>query len=307
MDAIHPELHKPLKRMPTMNPQNRLIRFFGRHGQNLMRTPRIEGATIQNVLDGNLRARIYQPTLTGTRPGLLWIHGGGLVIGALKQDDRLCAQTAAELGITIVSVEYRLAPENPFPAALDDVTAGWHWLLGKAQEWKIDTDRVAIGGESAGGGIAASLVQRLHDESGTHPAAQWLFAPMLDDRTAAQTELDTIDHPVWNNVSNRYGWASYLGHTPGISDVPAYSVPARRENLNGLPPTWLYSGDIELFHDEIQEYASRLKDHGVETQLEIVPGGAHGFENWAHSTELAQSLLRKSWHWLGEQLNTART
>lgn len=300
---VHPELIDPLKRMPKMNPQNRLMRLAGRHAQNLMRTPKIEGVTIQNIRVGDLRLRLYEPAQTQERPGLLWIHGGGLVIGAMKQDDRLCAQTAAQLGITIVSVGYRLAPENPFPAALDDVTAGWRWLVENAEEWNIDTARLVIGGESAGGGIAASLVQRLHDDQGaTQPVAQWLFAPMLDDRTAARTDLDAIEHPVWNNVSNRYGWASYLGQEPGSNEVTPYAAAARRGDLGGLPPTWIYSGDAELFHDEIQDYAARLTAAGVDTQLEIIAGGAHGFENWAHSTALAQSLLRNAHQWLAERL-----
>lgn len=309
--AVHPDLEQPLKRMPGLNPRNRLMRFLGRHGQNLMRTPQIDGVSIRTIRDGSIRARIYRPevsthrpALTEKQPALLWIHGGGLVIGALKQDDRLCAQTAARLGITVVSVAYRLAPEHPFPAALDDVHQGWHWMVSKAPEWNLDADRLAVGGESAGGGIAASLVQRLHDDGGLQPAAQWLFAPMLDDRTAAREELDALHHPVWNNESNRFGWASYLGQAPGSSEVPIHAVPARREDLSGLPPAWLYSGDIELFYDEIADYASRLQAAGVDTECEVVAGGVHGFENWAHSTELAHSLLATAHQWLSRRLGT---
>ncbi|BEL05946.1 hypothetical protein Q0Z83_041370 [Actinoplanes sichuanensis] len=166
----------------------------------------------------------------------------------------------------------------------------------------VDPARIAAGGESAGGGIAASLVQRLHDAGGRQPVAQWLFAPMLDDRTAGRTELDELDHFVWNNNSNRFGWSSYLGRPAGAAEVPAYAVPARRSDLTGLAPAWLYTGDIELFHDEIVEYAARLRDAGVDTVLTIVPGGAHGFENWAATTELATSLLADARAWLGDAL-----
>ncbi|WP_430781686.1 alpha/beta hydrolase [Actinoplanes sp. G11-F43] len=201
-----------------------------------------------------------------------------------------------------MSAEYRLAPESPYPAALDDVSAVWKWMRVNAAGLGVDPDRVAVGGESAGGGIAASLVQRLHDTGGPEPVPQWLFAPMLDDRTAARRELDELDHFVWNNRSNRFGWTSYLGQTAGAAEVPAYAVPARRADLTGLPPAWLYAGDIELFHDEIVEYAGRLRTAGVDTTLTIVPGAAHGFENWAATTPLAAALLDEARIWLDGRL-----
>lgn len=306
MDSIHPELRKPLKRMPSMDPRKRLFRAVGRVGPKLMRTPKLDGVSIESVQDSDFRARIYRPAVPHGA-GLLWVHGGGLVIGALKQDDQLCASTAARTGITVVSVEYRLAPEHSFPAALDDIATGWHWLLDRAADWGLDTDRLGIGGESAGGGLAAALVQRLHDSGGAQPVAQWLFAPMLDDRTATRQDLDPQAHPVWNNAFNHYGWGAYLGQPPGSAEVPAYAVPARREDLTGLPPAWLYAGDIELFHDEINDYAQRLRAAGVDTELEIVPGGAHGFENWAHETELAQSLMRTAQTWIAERLRAEPT
>jgi len=226
---------------------------------------------------------------------------------APKQDDPLCADTAAQLGVTIVSVQDRHAPEHPFPAAFDDVLRAWEWLLTHASGLGIDPARIAIGGESAGGGLAAAAVHRIRDRGGIQPCAQWLFAPMLDDRTAARRELDAGNHPVWNNAVNRFAWASYLGHEPGAAQPPEYAVPARRRDLTGLPPAWLYAGDIELFHHEIVDYADRLRSAGVETQLEIVEGGAHGFENWGRETELARRLLRTAQAWLADRLASKDT
>jgi len=237
---------------------------------------------------------------------MLWIHGGGLVFGSACQDDRLCSETAGELGITIVSVEYRLAPEAPFPAALDDATAAWDWIGQHGATLGIDPTRVFLAGESAGGGIAASLAQRLHDTAERQPVGQWLFAPMLDDRTASRSELDVIDHPVWNNSANRFGWASYLGVAGGCAVAPEYAVPARRTDLTGLAPVWLCTGDIELFHDEIADYARRLAEAGVLVELEVVEGAAHGFENWAGSTDLAEKLVRRARHWLATTLAIER-
>ncbi len=229
--------------------------------------------------DGDVRLRIYTPE-RADGSGLLWIHGGGLVIGSPKMDDRLCGETAQQLGTTIVSVDYRLAPKHPYPAAIDDCHAAWRWLLAHADELGIDSGRVAIGGQSAGGGLAACLVQRLHDE-GAHVAAQWLFCPMLDDRTAADRTHDATEHFVWNNRSNLFGWSSYLGGAPGAASVPPYAAGARRDDLSGLPPTWIYTSDIELFHDEDVAYARRLEAAGVDVTLEVVHAAPHGFEAWA--------------------------
>ncbi|HEY0239913.1 MAG TPA: alpha/beta hydrolase [Friedmanniella sp.] len=303
IDLVHPELRPALRRLPSLDSSTRLGRLVGRLGPKLLRAVRVADVTTSVVRDGDLRVRVYRPDRATGGPGLLWVHGGGLVIGAAKQDDRLCAGTAARLAITVASVEYRLAPEAPFPAALDDATAAWQWIAHRGPGLGIDPARVAVGGESAGAGIAASLVQRLHDTTAVQPVAQWLFAPMLDDHTAARTELDAIDHPVWNNRANRFGWAAYLGREPGAADVPPYAVPARRLDLTGLPPTWLCVGDIELFHDEVTAYADRLRAAGVEVQLDVVPGAAHGFENWASSTQLAQHLVSSAQDWLASTLH----
>ena len=309
IDAVDPQLRPALAKVPALDNSRRWVRLVGRLGPRLLLVEPVEGVTVRWLRRGPLRLRIYAPTRTAAAgPALLWIHGGGLVIGSSQQDDRLCLGTAAALGIPVVSVEYRLAPEHPFPAALDDAMSAWRWLQSNAGGLGVDPARVAIGGESAGAGIAASLAHRLHDEGGVQPVAQWLFAPMLDDRTAARTELDAIDHPVWNNHANRFGWAAYLGRAHGGPSAgatpPPYAVPARRDDLTGLPPTWIYSGDIELFHEEIEAYAGRLRAAGVAVASEVVPGAAHGFENWAHSTDLARGLVGRAQDWLARTLRT---
>lgn len=304
IEVVDPELRAPVRKLPNLDASKSLLRTLGRVGPRLMRTHRPEGGTTRWVQDGSLRVRIYRPGGSDLGPGLLWIHGGGLVIGSAKQDDPICAGTAETLGITVVSVEYRMAPESPFPAALDDAFAAWEWVQRHGPEWGVDPSRVCVGGESAGAGIAAGLVQRLHDSSVVQPVAQWLFAPMLDDRTAARRELDELDHWVWNNRANRFGWTSYLGSRPGAADIAPYAVPARRRDLSGLPPAWLCVGDIELFHDEVVEYADRLLAAGVPVTLDIVPGAPHGFENWAAQTSIAMRLLERARAWLDVALTS---
>ncbi|MET7695182.1 alpha/beta hydrolase [Streptomyces sp. NPDC005483] len=261
----------------------------------------VEGVARTTVGDG-LGLHVYTPDGGGSGATLLWIHGGGLIIGDALQDNAFCALTARELGIVVVSVDYRLAPEHPFPAALDDNFAAWQWLQRSAETLGIDPGRIAVGGVSAGGGLAACLAQRLHDSGGVQPAAQWLFCPMLDDRTAARRELDRLRHRVWNNSMNRIGWHAYLGGESGGPQTPKYAVAARRTDLLDLPPAWIGVGDIDLFADEDRDYARRLQDAGVHCTLELVPGAPHGFETWAAHTPLARGYLERARAWLGERL-----
>ncbi|XVQ15784.1 alpha/beta hydrolase [Spirillospora sp. CA-255316] len=302
LSAVAPELRGRVRLLPPMplerTPARRLIRVMTQR----MPAARLPGVTLG--LPGGITpgVRVHRPHRRRSDAALLWIHGGGLVIGGAAQDDRLCGSTARELGITVVSAEYRLAPEHPYPAALDDCHAAWIWLQEHAAALGVDPSRVAVGGQSAGGGLAAALAQRLHDAGGPRPVAQWLFCPMLDDRTAARRDLDALGHRVWNNRLNRFGWSSYLAAEPGSPDVPPYAAPARRADLSGLPPAWIGVGDIDLFHDEDRDYARRLRAAGVDTTFHVVPRAPHGFEAWAAGTGLARDYLATARAWLRKAL-----
>src|SRR3954451_21011144 len=198
IDAVDPALRAATAKLPVPNVRNPLIRRFTRVATGLLRTPPVPGITVSRVRQGSMRAIVYRPDSRTTGPGMLWIHGGGFVIGSAAQDHRLLAETVAKLGIPVVSAEYRLAPDHPFPAPLDDVTAVWEWMLAHAEELAIDPERLVVAGESAGGGLAATLTHRLRDTSHVQPVAQWLFCPMLDDATAGDRSLDAIDHFIWN-------------------------------------------------------------------------------------------------------------
>ncbi|MCK9563672.1 MAG: alpha/beta hydrolase [Bacteroidales bacterium] len=279
LDHVHPQFRQAVKRFPRLPLHNRLmLRLLN----GLMRfaphpSPGADVTVTERRLD-NAWVRIYIPDAEHCGAALLWIHGGGLVIGNPKVNDRDCGAYARELGLVVVSVGYRLAPRHPFPAAIDDCFEAWRWLQGAAGELDIDPARVVVSGQSAGGGLAAALVQRIRDSGGVQPAGQALLSPMLDDRTAARRELDAIDHRVWNNRNNRAGWSFYLGQPAGAPEVPPYAVPARREDLSGLPPTWIGIGDIDLFHDESRRYAERLRAAGVPCEFETVPMAPHAFE-----------------------------
>ena len=244
------------------------------------------------------RLRVYTPARSKTRAALLYIHGGGMMIGAPQMDDGLLSNLAAELDILIVSPEYRLAPEHPYPAPIDDCHEAWQWMLDNSSQRGIDTKKIAIGGESAGGGLAAGLVLRIHDEGGPRPIAQWLFCPMLDDRTAIDRSLDQVDHYIWSNKLNLAGWTSYLGAKIGTEQVPSYAGPSRRVDYNGLPKAWIGVGDVELFYQEDKKYAENLKAAGVPCELDVVAGGPHAFEGLAPEAQVSKDYMARAKSWL---------
>ena len=238
--------------------------------------------------------RVFQPTgLKATAPALLWIHGGGLIFGTPEQDDRTSIAFARELGITVAAVRYRRASHSPAPAAVEDAYAALRGLVARASELHIDIDRIAIGGASAGGGIAAALALLAHDRAEIRPVFQLLVYPMLDDRTTTRTDLDTRNMRLWTPKSNQYGWSSYLGDAVAGPDVSPYAAAARREDLTGLPPAWIGVGTLDLFHDEDTEYARRLGDSNVPCELHIVPGAFHGFDTVFHKAAVSQQFWRR--------------
>lgn len=298
IEAVDPALRQATLKLPRTDPSRKMVRAAIRAATRIMPVPKTEGVAVTTVKTASIRLRCYRPAAQAGDAALFWIHGGGLLFGDARQDEALCAQTALELGIPVISANYRFAPEHPFPAAHNDVHEAWEWALEHAGDFGAAPDRFVIGGESAGGGLAAALVQRIHDEGGTQPIAQWLFAPMIDDRTAADTALDAAAHWVWDNRSNRTGWSGYLGDKVGAADLPPYAAAARRGDLSGLPPAYIAVGDIELFHAENLQYATRLTESGVDVTLDVVPGAPHGFENWANTAEPARAVLGRARNWL---------
>jgi acetyl esterase/lipase len=276
-----------------------------RLGSRLARSPVGPGVEVREHTQAGVRVRVYRPLQSGSGAALLWLHGGGLIVGAPRMDDAACGAWARDLGLVVVSVAYRLAPEHPFPAALDDAHGAWAWLQGSAGAMGVDPVRVAIGGASAGGGLAACLAHIVRDEGGAQPAAQLLVYPMLDDRTASRRELYDAGHLVWHNRSNRAGWRAYLRLAPGAPELPAYAAAARRADLRGLPPAWIGVGDLDLFRDEVRVYAERLACAGVDvTRLEVA-GAPHGFDVLAPDAALAREFAASHHAFLRERLGVA--
>jgi acetyl esterase/lipase len=235
--------------------------------------------------------RLYRPAgLPAPAPVLYWVHGGGMVMGSVAQDDDYCISHATKLNIAVASVEYRLAPEHPFPTPVEDCYAGLRWLAARADELGIDRQRVAIGGASAGGGIAAGLALLARDRGEVPVCFQFLVYPMLDDRNATPSAQTTTDPRMWNRRANDLGWRAYLGERAGTEDVSPYAAPARAGDLSGLPPAYINVGDLDLFLDEDLAYAQKLLQAGVPTELHVYPGAFHGSDNL-----VSRSALSRRW------------
>jgi acetyl esterase/lipase len=228
----------------------------------------------------DIRVLVYVPTNVPTPlPALLWIHGGGYISGSPEGEDALVKTIVSTVGCAVVSVDYRLAPETPHPGPVEDCYAALKWLYTNSSDLGVDPKRIAIGGGSAGGGLAAALGLLTRDRRQIPLVFQLLIFPMLDDRTVTNPHSNPyVGEFIWTPELNRLGWTALLGQEPGGTDVSPYAAAARAHNLAGLPPTWIGVGSIDLFVDEDIEYARRLIQAGVPTELHVYPGAFHGFQ-----------------------------
>ncbi|UHQ22303.1 alpha/beta hydrolase [Lysobacter sp. 5GHs7-4] len=226
-----------------------------------------------------LRVLIFDPAPErGGKPAVLHLHGGGYVVGVPEVVMPELQRLASALEVVVVSVDYRLAPEHPTPAGLDDAYAALGWLHRSADALGVDSARIALLGESAGAGLAAAVALRARDRGEHSIRLQVLRYPMLDDRTTLRSAPAHVGRYIWNEGSNAYGWTSVLGRTPTMDTAPAEAVPARVSDLRGLPPTWMGVGALDLFAQEDLAFAARLIEAGVPVELQVVPGAYHGFD-----------------------------
>lgn len=224
----------------------------------------------------DVTVRVYRPRgVTSPVPAVLKIHGGGFVTGSVETEHGMDVELCRELGVVVVSVEYRLAPEHPFPAALDDCSAALAWLHEDAKTLGVDPTRIAVKGGSAGGGLAAALALLARDRGGPPICFQCLSAPELDDRLETESMQQFVDTPVWNRPSAEQSWAWYLGDAPR-DQVSHYAAPARATSLAGLPPAYIATSQFDPMRDEGILYAMRLLQDGVPVELHSTAGTFHG-------------------------------
>jgi acetyl esterase/lipase len=225
---------------------------------------------------------------SGPWPGIYHTHGGGMVLGNNRVGAEDLAMWVDELGAVGVSVEYRLAPEHPHPAPVEDCYAGLVWTSKHADELGIDPSRLIIAGASAGGGLAAATALMARDRGGPVLSHQILMCPMLDDRGVTPSSQELDNEGVWDRTSNLTGWTALLGDACGGPDVSPYAAPARAQDLTGLPPAFIDVGSVETFRDEDIDYAARLSQAGVSVEFHMWPGGFHGFDMMVPQSALAQ-------------------
>ncbi len=238
--------------------------------------------------------RIYTPEKQSVpMPGLLWIHGGGYIAGSIEIDDYLAKQICFKVGCIIVSVNYRLAPENPFPAPVEDCYAALKWMNDSGENLNIDKSRVAVGGGSAGGGLAAGLAILARDRAEIKVVFQMLIYPMLDDSNITPSSRAITDPRTWDREKNLFGWKAYLGGSAHGNNVSPYASASRAKNLSGLPPAYIAVGELDLFLDEDVEYAQRLLQAGVSTELHVYPGATHGFDGMANASVSKRFILER--------------
>jgi acetyl esterase/lipase len=250
--------------------------------------------------DPHVVVRVHRPKgIEGPLPCIYSIHGGGYIVGSYDMDDARFDRQCVHFPCVGVSVEYRLAPETPYPGPLDDCYAGLRWTFEHADELRIAPDRIGISGVSAGGGLAAALALLARDRGEVPLAFQLLECPMIDDRqSTSSSRLDGL--PIWSRESNEFGWRSYLGELYG-GDVPAYAAAARATDLTGLPRALVIVGGADGFRDEDIDYALRLNQAGVPTELHVLPGAPHGVQYFADSV-VARRWNQMVTQWLEQQL-----
>ncbi len=246
--------------------------------------------------------RIYSPEgLDHAVPGILHIHGGGFVIGDLDSELGSCVALCRTLGVVVVSVDYRLAPETPYPGPLEDCYAALNWMSSNSAQLKIDPARLAVFGQSAGGGLSAATALLARDRGGPAICFQYLGIPELDDRLQTPSMQRFVDTPMWNRPNAVLSWDYYLGdeYQRGADDVPYHAAPARAEDLAGLPPAYVSTMEFDPLRDEGVEYALKLMRAGVATELHSFPGTFHGSSLFAtawisrrESTEMFAVLRR---------------
>jgi len=282
------------------------IRAFAAQAEEMMKpalSDEVDRRDRVIATDPQLVVRVFRSKRAGDAAACLYyVHGGGYVLGSYTMNDVVLDGWCVAFGCVAVSVEYRLAPETPYPGPLDDCYRGLTWTFEHAADLGVDPARIGIGGVSAGGGLAAALALLARDRDEVPVAFQLLECPMLDDRQSTPSSCDD-DLVVWTREANTFGWRSYLGERYGDDDVPAYAAPGRARDLRGLPPAFVITGGADGFRDENLDYAVRLGQAGVPTDLTVIAGAPHGVQIFAGTTP-ERRWARAVEEWLRPHLRT---
>ena len=252
----------------------------------------------------DIPVRIFRPAGTAdVLPGIYYIHGGGMSMGNIDGDAFISAMLCEAINAVIVSIEYRLAPEHPYPAAVEDCYGALAWMAESAAQLGFDSERLAIYGGSAGGGLTIATALTARDRGGPALCSMMALYPMIDDRNETPSSREIIDVGIWDRDANHEAWGWYLGGKP----ADGYAAPSRAENLSNLPPTFIDVGEVDLFRDEDIAFAARLLQAGVPTELHVYPGSYHASEVFAPDAALSATIWQRRIESLKRALHPADT
>ncbi|MED1058265.1 alpha/beta hydrolase [Bacillus mycoides] len=282
---VNPELLQGLEMFPNLDLHPENLQSI-REGIAQMRPPTVvdESLSLTDEVivgpdDNPLPLRIYRPKSNNEPlPVLLWIHGGGYILGSIDDNDDTCMRFAKEAGCVVVSVDYRLAPEHPYPAPIEDCYSALKWIAYNAKSLNIDSNRIGVAGVSAGGGLTAALSLLARDRKYPSICLQMPLYPMIDDRNNTPSANEIKEGFVWNQKANEAGWKMYLGEMYGTDQIPVYAAPSRAEDYSDLPYTYTFVGQLDPFRSETLTYVSKLAQAGVDVEFHLYPNAYHWFE-----------------------------
>lgn len=317
LDGIDPELIDAARRQPVVDfadpasvratfdraiRLSKLLRGTGDTGKGLQVSDRHIPARAGAP---DILVRTYDPLRRDNpAPALVFFHGGAFTAGGLETEDLRCREIASRTGILVVSVDYRLAPEHPFPAAFSDCYDSLVWCSTHADELGVDPERIAVGGSSAGGALAAAVSLAARDQGGPAIVFQMLLYPVIDDRMSTASMAAFVNTPGWNQPNSVHMWRNYLGAARD-GEVSPYAAPGRATDLRGLPPAYVMTVEFDPLRDEGVEYARRLIGAGVPTELHVFPGAFHGFDAAAPQATLSRRSLTEQCAALAEATGVA--
>lgn len=307
---VDPELLEIVDQLPALDLGSSLtdVRAMFSQSQNSAMERPTEGIQRSEHLIGSestVKVRVHRPLHRSDDSAcLISMHGGGYVFGSSTMDDPMFDSYCSEFGCVGVSVDYRLAPETPYPGPLEDCYAALVWTFANWSDLGINRTRIGIRGESAGGGLAAGLSLLARDRGEVELAFALLECPMLDDRQSTPSS-QYIDLKIWSKESNEFGWKCYLGELYGSDDIPSYAAPGRADDLRGLPETLVIVGGADGFRDEDVLYALHLGQAGVQTDLAVIAGAPHGV-GWFAGTGAATRWTETVSKWLRPRLSSVQ-
>jgi len=284
-----------LKNIKKLN-QTRKIYYRFQNKLNIKETNKtinIKHQYIQVSNNKKIRLDIYSPKKVINKiPCLLWIHGGGMVLGDAKYEKLRAINYVKKLNCTVVCVNYRLAPEFPYPCGLEDCYDSLEWVTNNSVTLKINKERISVGGASAGGGLAAGLCLLNRDRKKFKIKFQLLIYPMINDKNVDYKNQSKPDAEIWTRKSNYYAWKFYLKNFENEKKIPIYAAPHRAKNLTKLPPAFIGVGSKDLFFEENLEYAKKLVKAGVKIELHTYANGYHGFDSSAPNAEISKRFKK---------------